>query len=80
MTTGGELAAARQRIAELEQEVEELRCGDLVLFADGELRSEARDAKFRDHLARCEACQHGLADLMALDAGMRALATPRVPR
>lgn len=61
-----ELAEARgKHIAELEAaltravtELEQLRCGDLGAFFDGELPAD-RAAMFRDHLARCQRCQAG---------------------
>lgn len=46
----------RARIAELEAQVDELMCWQVVSYADGELDAERADA-FRLHLARCTKCQ-----------------------
>jgi hypothetical protein len=66
----------RKRILQLEALIEQLRCGDLALFVDGELEAR-RAAAFRDHLARCEDCQDGLRDNMAIDASLSLAAKPR---
>lgn len=55
--------ALRARVRELEALVNELRCGDLNAFADGEL-SEQRHADFERHMATCAKCAAGLLDLM----------------
>jgi len=62
-------AEDKLRIVGLEREVEELRCGDLVLSHAGEL-DQPRADKFRDHLGRCEDCQAGLLELMQMEARM----------
>ncbi len=60
------LEVALRRISELEAQVEILRCGDLIAFADGELE-DARAEAFSAHLARCAACTDGLADVRRVD-------------
>lgn len=62
-----QLAAANERIAELEVEVEVLRCGDLVAFTDGELDPDRAEA-FRRHLGRCQPCAGTLPEAMALSS------------
>ena len=66
-----ELSAAswRRKHDKLAVEIEALRCGDLVPFADGELSTE-RAAAFRDHLATCTACERELETQMQLSARM----------
>jgi hypothetical protein len=51
------------------------RCGDLILFADGELEP-ARAAAFRSHLASCEACRARLLEEMQASANLGGL-SPR---
>lgn len=53
--------------------IDELRCGDLVPFTDGELSPERADG-FRDHLTRCETCRRELPKQEALGAGLSQLA------
>jgi hypothetical protein len=72
------LGAADLRIAELEQLVEALRCGDLVGFSSGELAPDRTEA-FREHLGRCADCQKGLETSMAIDATLTAASRPRSP-
>lgn len=52
-----------ERVAELEELVEQLRCGDLDAFHDGELEPDRAEA-FRKHVTRCARCEAGLLDLM----------------
>lgn len=52
-----------QRIMELERQLEELRCGDLPLYFDGQLPA-ARFVAFESHLAICTTCQSELRGLM----------------
>lgn len=73
---GGEIDRLRILSVRRQDEIEALRCGDLVAFADGELAPD-RAAAFRVHLGSCEACQAGLRDLVELDAKIAQLAVPR---
>lgn len=57
------IAERDKRIAELERQLEELRCHDLSAFHDGELSAD-RAAAFRDHLAGCGACAAELHNLI----------------
>ncbi len=66
-----ERAETTLRIAALEREAEELRCGDRSKFFDGEL-DEARAQKFRDHLGHCRGCAGDLGLLMQTEAIMSA--------
>lgn len=59
-----------KRIAELEVLVEQLRCGDLNAFHDGELAPD-RAAGFRDHLSRCATCAAELLSMVEIDARAR---------
>lgn len=70
------IAKLRARIAELEAELEELRCSDVFLFFDGEL-SEPRAAKFREHLGRCAECATNIKENAAMDALLRSAADRR---
>lgn len=82
-------ALAMQRLDDMDEcactykamraELERLRCGDLVLFVDGEL-DPARAEAFRVHLATCETCQRDLESHMQLDARLSELAASREPR
>lgn len=76
-----QLALARRdlRITELELVVDELRCGDLVPFVDGELPADRAEA-FQDHMERCEACQDGFGDILRIEAQISSLAAPKEPR
>lgn len=67
-----------REIERLDQLVEQLRCGDLVAFSDGELAPERAEA-FRGHLVRCNACAAGLVDLADLDARLSSVERPGSP-
>lgn len=67
-----------RRIAALEREVEQLRCGDLMPFHDGDLSPE-RHSAFKAHLGRCAECQRDLVACGQLDERF-ADADPRSPR
>jgi len=58
--------ALRQRVAELEAEVETLRCGDLQAFIEHDLEPDRHEA-FEAHLARCRSCE----ECLALDQVLR---------
>lgn len=64
------------RNAQLERELDELRCGDLVAFQGAELPMP-RAEKFRDHLSRCLGCQQGLRELMQMEIRLSESARPR---
>jgi hypothetical protein len=75
-TVMGDRDALRVKLSDLERVVDELRCGDLSAFHDGELSPERAEA-FRLHLFRCPDCADELADMAILDE--IASAPPRDP-
>ena len=73
------IAALDREIQALGAELDELRCGDLVRFSDGEL-TEGRAERFRAHLNDCADCRAGLVAHRQLDARLSELAAKRLPR